>query len=460
MRAFLKRFEHVPGEYRPRPIRNGIIFLSVLAFGLYCGFTKSIPFLPKGGTEVVAHFDNATNATTGNQVRVRGVDVGQIEEIKRDPSGDGALVKMRIEEDGFEIKKDARAAIYWRTLLGRNMYVELDPGSKNAPPLGDDKIPLERTEVQVEFDQLLDSYDEDGRQGIRTFFQEGEDALEGDALGKAVSELAPGLKPVPHALRALRGTRPGDDLPQLVETGGETLDALARDEEALAGLLDNARLTVGVLAAHRNDIEAMLQRAPAAMRDTQTTMARLRQTLDVLDPVAQELRPGVRKLDEAAPPAERALRRLSAITPTALPALRDLRPALTQLRLASEQGAPFLNDLEPTLERLRTEIVPWLDERDATTELRNVEAIGPFFSVLADSSAQYDAFGHMQRFQAGQGERSIGPLPCKTGFFDPENPQERIACRTALTSVKALLRGGRLDGGAGKVPAKAARRAR
>ena len=458
VQALRRRFEQVPGQHHPKPVRNGIVFLTLLGIVLYCGFTKSIPLLPDGGTKVQAVFANATNASTGNQVRVKGVDVGTIEKIERDPSGEGALITMRIDEKGFEMKRDARAAIYWRTLLGRNMYVELDPGSSDAPPLDGDKIPMKNTEVQVEFDQLVDSYDEDGRQGVRTFFQEFEPALEGDAAGEAVEQLGPGLTPVPAAMRALRGTRPGKDLPTLVKTGAEALDALGRDEAALAGLLDNANAVVGVLAARGADLEDILQDSPAAMRDARTTMTRLRHTLDVLDPVAAELRPGVRELDDAAPPARAALAEVTRLTPTALPALRDLRPALADLRTASEQGSPFLRDLAPTLERLRDEIIPFLDKRDGNTKLRNVEAIGPFFSVLGDSSAQFDAYGHMQRFQAGQGERTVGAIPCKTGFFDPENQDQLVQCQQGMKAMMNVLRGGKAGGGAVEAARRFARK--
>lgn len=165
------RFQQVPGQHRPHPVRNGVIFVALLAFALYCGFSKSIPFLPDGRKEITAHFDSVPNANTGNRVRVKGVDVGEITKIERHPSGEGALVTMRVEEDGFDVRQDARAAVYWRTLLGRNMYVELEPGSKDAPELAG-TIPLSRTESQVEFDQLLDSYDADGRRGVRNFFGE------------------------------------------------------------------------------------------------------------------------------------------------------------------------------------------------------------------------------------------------------------------------------------------------
>jgi virulence factor Mce-like protein len=456
--ALRKRLEYVPGMHRPHPVRDGVIMLVVLGVLLYCGFSRSVPFWPKGGSVVTAHFDNAANAIPGNQVRVKGVEVGRVESVARDPSGHGADVKMRIHEDGFKVTKDAHAALLWRTLLGRNLYIDLDPGDQSAPGIGDDKIPLSHTQTQVEFDQLLDSYDERGRQGVRTFFKETDHLLDGPQVGTAIEHLGPGLAPVAPAMRAFRGSHPGDDLPTIVKTGAQAVKALSADEAALAGIIDHGDTTLAVTAARRADLGGILQKAPPTMREARATLTRLRTTLNVLDPIASRLRPGVRELPAASTSARNALEQVRALTPTAVPALRDLQPALARLREASEQGGPLLTGLGPTLDRLKDQIIPFLNKTDATTGLKNFQAIGPFFSVLDSSSAQYDANGHMQRFQAGQGERSVGLLPCNTGLFDPETKKQLAECTAAMRTLPQLLRGG-VEGGGALQGARIARKA-
>jgi virulence factor Mce-like protein len=434
----LARFEPTPGQHRPRPIRNGVILLGVIVLVLYSGFTRSIPFLPKGGDTVSAHFDRATNVIKGNLVRVNGVDVGEVTDVKRDPSGYGALVKMRVDQKGFKLHSDATAGLYWRTLLARNMYIELTPGSADMPALGNKTIPLWRTTSQVEFDELLDSYQADSRNGVRLFFKEGDKALSGPQLGQAVDKLGPALTPVTPAMQALRGTHPGNDLPNLARSAGKTLDALSQDESALGGLVDHADMVLGVTAARRADLAAMLQRAPQTMRETRTTLDRLRTTLDILDPVAARLRPGLRDVSPAITRTTVALRTLSALTPKALPALRDLRPALTDLAAASRQGTPTFAALLPTLQRLQDQIIPFLDKTDPGTKLKNYEAIGPFFGGLASSSQQFDANGHVQRFMPGQGLDSVGALPCSLSIGDP-NAAQLVKCRNAATRMLPSL---------------------
>jgi ABC-type transporter Mla subunit MlaD len=431
---FLDRFEPTPGEHRPRPIRNGIILLSLVVLVLYSGFTRSIPFFPKDGDTVTAHFDRATNVIKGNVVRVNGVDVGEVTKIERDPSGKGALVKMRVREKGFKLHSDATAGLYWRTLLARNMYIELSPGSNDMPLLDGKTIPLARTQSQVEFDELLDSYDQDGRAGVRSFFREGDKALDGPQAGQAIDHLDPGLTPVAPAMQALRGTRPGHDLPALAKSAATTLASLSVDEAALGGLIDGGAMVLGVAAARRADLAAMLQRAPVTMRQTRTTLARLRTTLDTLDPIVADLRPGVRRISPSVRRTTVAFDALRSLTPKALPALRDLRPALANLAAASRQGSPLFTALAPTLARLQDEILPFLDKTDPGTHLKNYQAIGPFFSVLASSSSQFDANGHMQRFMPGQGTDSIGALPCSLSIGDPDAAQ-LVKCKQAATRM-------------------------
>src|SRR5438094_917636 len=142
MRKFFDRFDAAPGLHTPRPLRNGLIALALFLGALSYLFTKGgiIP-LPKGGTIITADFPSAANIQIPTTtVRVHGVNVGKIESVKRRPGG-GVRVKMRVNEDGFKVRRDARAHVQWRTLLGFQFYIDLDPGS-SPERLGDNVIPL------------------------------------------------------------------------------------------------------------------------------------------------------------------------------------------------------------------------------------------------------------------------------------------------------------------------------
>jgi len=77
---------------------------------------------------VTATFDDVSGLLAGDQVKVAGAPVGQVDSIK---VVDGrARVKMSVD-DGVKLPADTTAAVRWRNLLGQRM-VYLEPGSSQA----------------------------------------------------------------------------------------------------------------------------------------------------------------------------------------------------------------------------------------------------------------------------------------------------------------------------------------
>lgn len=433
------RFEYVPGQHRPRPVRTGLLALLGSAALLYAGFTASIPFLPKGGTEVKAVFEHAANARAGTHVRVHGVTVGKVEEVEPGPGGRGALITMRIDdEEDVRLKEDARAHIWWRTLLGRNMYIDLVPGSPSAPDLGERTIPVERTTYQTEFDELLTVLDPTARKSVQTMLSEFDEGFgDPEAVNDLLDELGPAMRSTGPAVRALRGTESGD-LNRLVTSASRTLGALARDERALGGFIDHGATALGVTAARRADLGATLGAAPAALRQTRTTMTRLRTTLDELDPLARALRPGARRLDPALRDAEPMLASLDTLLAKAEPMLTQLRPTSQALEDVVADARPLVEETAPVVERTKTGVIPVLNKKSPDTTWTTVQGVGPVMSAIASAAQQYDVYGHVMRFQAGASEQFVGPAPCSTVFLDP-TAEEKVNCELLMETFGAAL---------------------
>jgi virulence factor Mce-like protein len=432
-------FEYVPGQHKAKPVRNGAIFLALVLAVLFMGYTKNIPFFNEGAQKVKAHVPNSANIFPGNEVRVNGVRVGKVSKVERDPSGEGALISMKIQDGDVTVKKDARASVYWRTMLGGNFYVELQPGSKSAPKMEDNgTIPLSRTTTQVELDQLLTTFNPSGRQALKTFFREFQKGFSEEGVGKAVERLGPAMQNVAPGMRAVRGLRPGADIPELTRSASRALGALAHNENELGGLINGANTTLAVTAARRQDIGSMLDQAPTTLDDTRGTLARVRTTLDELDPVADDLRPGVRRLPATIASARPAMRTLKSLIPDALPVLRDIDPAIRRVRTAASSGVPLMQELNPTLDRLTDKINPWLGQRNDTTELKNSWAIGPFFSGVGDSSGAFDANGYTQNFDTAPspGDLLSSSVPCEK-FLSGE-----AACKLLLSTLGRAMGAG------------------
>ena len=92
-----------------------------------------------------ATFANSGQLVEGRTpVRVHGVEVGTVEQVEPGATSATSDVTLRIDDHAYvELARDASARIRYRSILGGSRFVELDPGSPSAPPLGDRPIPLE-----------------------------------------------------------------------------------------------------------------------------------------------------------------------------------------------------------------------------------------------------------------------------------------------------------------------------
>lgn len=436
------RFDFAPGQYRPNKARTGAIFCAFIAIFLYTIYTRpSVPFLGGDGTEVKAEFAFGANVRPGyTPVRVQGVEVGQVTDIERSPKGRGAIVTMKItEEDDVKLKQDVRMALRWRTLLGRNLYVDIDPGSPSAPKWAGGIVPRSRTQDQVELDTALEPLDAKGRGALQTMITEFDKGFaDPPAVRAAMPGVGSSMRSAAAGLPGLRGETPGD-LPKLVANASRALGELSRDEVALGGLVTSGAGALGVTAARRADLASTVTTAPAAMRETRNTLVRLEQTLDEVDPLADELRPGLDKLAPAASSTQRALDVLRPLLRDLRPTLTSLRPALGDLRTASKAGIPAFGPLNNTMALAESKVVPFLKATDPSTKRPNYQNIGPVVSSAGSAVSWGDRYGAVANFEAAMGEDAYDS-PCKLEMFNPNVPTaDKVKCELfSLALVSAL----------------------
>lgn len=90
------------------------------------------------GYNIIAGFQTLKELKDGDEVRMAGVKIGEVEKTRL--SGRRAEAVLRIAPD-YSIKNDATATIVMAGLIGTN-YISIDLGSANAPELQDgDEIP-------------------------------------------------------------------------------------------------------------------------------------------------------------------------------------------------------------------------------------------------------------------------------------------------------------------------------
>jgi virulence factor Mce-like protein len=437
-----ERFEIVPGQHRPKRVRNGAIFVVFVMIFLWIIYTKpKLPFLGPGGSKLTAELAYGANVRPGyTPVREHGVDIGDVTSISRASSGRGVKIVMRITGKGVQLHDDASLSLRWRTLLGRNIYVDVNPGSASAPALQGGFIPRSRTSDQVELDTALEPLDASGRAALQTMINEFDRGFsDPKAFSGTLDAAAPALHRLARGLPALRGSTPGD-LRALVSRTSRAMGALARDEAALGGVIEHGQVALGATAARRADLAAILNTAPGALRDTRTTLTRLDGTLNALDPLAARLLPGVAKLDGAAARAQTALHAAAPLLRDLRPTFRDLSPAVGDLGSAAATGTPAFGPLTSTIDRVRDVFLPFLHAANSDNKQPNYQNIGPAVASVSTAMSWGDKNGPVGNFEAAAGENAIIDSPCKTALTNPSAAQV-IQCELLSRALAAALTG-------------------
>jgi phospholipid/cholesterol/gamma-HCH transport system substrate-binding protein len=334
------------------------------------------------------------------------------------------------------LHQGATAALRWRTLLGGNMELALDPGSPSAPPLREDRIPLSRTRIQVELEDVTQALKGNGAAGTRALLRELPKALAGDAAGDAVDAL-PGIGPLAPALRAARGER-SEDLDALVRSSARAVQAMARARSSLGRLVGGAEQTLRVTAADRAQLAATLQRAPGTLQATSAVARSIDATLPALDGLVADLRPGARQLGPALARTRPTIVALRRVLRQAQPLVANLRPAVRNLAGASAVGRRLLTELDPITRRLADDLVPYLGREDDDLHLPVYQLIGPTFATLGAASGHYIDTGHLINFPVQPAENSLTFVPCSTFVTDPTAAQ-KVRCDALSNALKQLL---------------------
>ena len=121
------------------PFRAGAIAILVVALATYFAFAKHVPFLTHH-YQLKAVFQNATNLRTNSPVRIAGVNVGTVTNVKtyKDQNGTAtgaALVTMSLNKNALPIHSDATLKIRPKLFLEGNFFVQLQPGSPSGRSL-------------------------------------------------------------------------------------------------------------------------------------------------------------------------------------------------------------------------------------------------------------------------------------------------------------------------------------
>src|SRR4051794_6954358 len=144
----------------------GLVAVVLAALVMFFGFTKDIPFTH--GFEVKAQFESANSIRPNSPVRIAGVEVGKVKSVTGVEGSNAALLTMELKDSALPLHQDATAKIRPRIFLEGNFFVDLKPGTPDAPQLkSGDTIKITQTATPVQLDEVLTSLQSDSREDLK-----------------------------------------------------------------------------------------------------------------------------------------------------------------------------------------------------------------------------------------------------------------------------------------------------
>jgi len=442
---------------------------AIIATGLVVAAIVVIVLLVSGGGgsssgyQVRAIFDNGAFMVSGEQVRVAGANVGEIESVSVSRPGepvayrDGkpvavpgkAIIVMNISDPSFQdFRSDASCLIRPQSLIGEKFVdcrttLPRAPGSPAPPALkkiesgpgkGQYLLPLGSNGTSVDPDLINDINTLPYAQRFRLILNELGAGLagRGEDIEVLVKRANPVLRDVDRLFGILSSQR--DQLAQLASDSEEILGPLSRERSHVAGFLANSGAAAEASAEKGEQLEESLQKFPQFLREFRTTMVNLKGFSDAATPVFEDL-------GEAAPSLTDATRTLTPFSEATTVALKSLGNA-------GEASGPIFAQTDPVVQKAgelaKSGVSPTTELAKLLTNIKATGGWNGLAELIYNSAASFngfDQYGHFGRtlvtltnctdYEAN----SHGLSGCSSRFNGPNHSETASA-----SSVIALLR--------------------
>jgi phospholipid/cholesterol/gamma-HCH transport system substrate-binding protein len=348
---------------------------AVVALGLF--FKPTISTWLAGGDTITAEFpENYLGKLFSGEttVKLSGLESGRVTGVDY-TDHHTAIVSMKVDDGVLDkIGPQPSATITPRTLLGGLYSIELVPGGGRGSFPADGQIPLQRTSLPVGLDRILEALPRPTRQAVQGIVSSTDQALSQggeQALGKLLTQAPGTLRPTNDVLQAVRGTRPGVDLPQLVTNLESTASVITAKDGQLGSIVDDLDRTTQVLADRSRPLAQSISTMPQTLTITRDSVQNLGGTLDKLTDTASSFRPAAQKVKPLVDQLDPVLAAARPVVHDLRPVLDDARPAVAELVPTAERATGVIDDVRgPVLQRVQG---PVLD-----TVLNTYQGTGPY----------------------------------------------------------------------------------
>jgi len=419
----------------------GLVLIVVIAIGSFVAYTKKLPWADPH--EVQAVFQTAQNLRATAPVRIAGVNVGEVTEVKHLTSDDpqitaqadgednvlpndpasgeqAALVTMTIDEEGLPLHEDAQFQLRPRLFLEGNLFVDTKPGSPNAPEVPENHVfPVGQTSNSVQIDEVFTTLQSDVRADLQTFLDQFGNALIKHGGAEGFQELyrssAGAFKYTSIVNEAFQGKRT-HDLSGLIRNLDRVVRALGSNELALQNLITNFRTVTGSFAAESASLEQAIAKLPDVLDAADPAFANLNAAFPSMRAFAREALPGVRSSAPALRAGTPLIDQIQKLV--SKPELRglvaDLRPTIPELAKLSARTKKLLPQFRKLSSCFNEVVIPWSNDTveppasyPHTVAGTVTEETGSGLVGIASESRSGDANGQYIRVEAGGGTNTI-----------------------------------------------------
>jgi virulence factor Mce-like protein len=421
----------------PVLVGAGAVLVILVMVLLSYNANSGLPFVPT--YDITADVPNGAALVKGNDVRIGGARVGTVVKItaerEDEPATDEeryyAQVSLKLDKNIGPIPANSTIEVRPKSTIGLK-YVELTLGNSEETIPNGGNLPLSQATTAVEFEDLLNTFDERVREGNRRSLDQFGNAFAGRGadLNYAFGQIAPlfeNLEPVARVV--------GDKDTQLARfirvLARVATDYAATGENGYTVWV-NADRTFAAFAAASRGIQESLEEAPSTIRVVTETFPAERKYFAQLTDTIERFQPGAPYLPQVAsnlasitrngPRAMNHLYRLSPQFDTTLTKLGTFA-ADSQVRLGLNGLINFVADTKQPLEHITPaqtkcnyfgifarNLASAVSSRDDGTSWlrfgavagwpnqtpRQNSEVGPANGLSAFNGGQNDAFGGLQ----------------------------------------------------------------
>ncbi|BDU05164.1 MlaD family protein [Nocardia cyriacigeorgica] len=281
----------------------GVALVLLIATALYV-----IPF---GRTTYTAELLEAETVQTGDEVRLAGLTVGEVESLELRP--DKVIMRFSVDSEVF-LGAQTSLDVRMLTLVGGH-YVALFPAGEQ--PLGDNVIPPERVRLPYSLMQTF----QDAAEPVR--------AVDGTTLRANLSAFA---------------------------------DALAAAPDSLRRMLDGTEDLIDVLNAQRSDVSEAIAVAAEYLGVIDLGKGQLRRMIDKINLLETMLIDKRAEVREAVVLLRSVFGRIGALQPswehTLKPMAQQLADAIDELEQIGQRLAPLVDSVHSIGQQLQQMVLP------------------------------------------------------------------------------------------------------